>query len=83
MFTDYIKFQLDKDHLVGMVLLDLQKAIDTLDHDILLMKMEALGLWLVIGLLTESVLFGSKLRLKSQSNLNISCKGTETELTLR
>ena len=25
---------------------------------------------------SESILFGSKLRLKSQSNLQISCKGT-------
>ena len=42
--TDYIKVQLDKGHLVGMALLDLQKTVDTVDHGILLMKMEALGL---------------------------------------
>ena len=40
--TDFIKFEMDKCYLVGMVLLDLQKAFETVDHVILLVKMEAL-----------------------------------------
>ena len=34
--SDYIRLQMDKGHLVGMVLLDLQKAFDTVDRGILL-----------------------------------------------
>ena len=42
--TDFIKFQMDEGHYVVMVLLDIQKAFDTVDHNILLMKLEAIGL---------------------------------------
>ena len=41
---DNIRFQMDKGNFVGMVLMDLQKAFDTADHDIFLMKLELLGL---------------------------------------
>ena len=40
---DYIRDQCDIGHYTGMVLLDLQKTFDTVNHDILLSKMNALG----------------------------------------
>ena len=32
--TDFIRKEMDKGHLVGMILLDLQKAVDTVDYSI-------------------------------------------------
>ena len=40
---DKIRFNLDKGLYTGVVLLDLQKAFDTVDHHILLSKLRATG----------------------------------------
>ncbi|KAK2154429.1 hypothetical protein LSH36_269g09031 [Paralvinella palmiformis] len=44
LLTDYIKQERYKGNFVGMVLLDLQKAFDAVDHDIFMEKLKALGL---------------------------------------
>ncbi len=41
--TDYIKKEMDNGNITGMVLLDLQKAFDTVDHDIMCNKLSAIG----------------------------------------
>ncbi|CAL4073198.1 unnamed protein product [Meganyctiphanes norvegica] len=41
---DHIKMLNSQNLFAGMVLMDLQKAFDTVDHDILCKKLEAMGL---------------------------------------
>ena len=41
--TDKVKMGFEEGLLIGMVLIDLQKAFDTIDHSILLEKMSCLG----------------------------------------
>ena len=42
--TDFIRKETDQGNYVGMLLLDLQKAFDTVDHSILIMKLSSSGL---------------------------------------
>ena len=42
--TDYIKSQTSKGLYTGMLMLDLQKAFDTVDHDKLCKKLKAMGI---------------------------------------
>jgi retron-type reverse transcriptase len=42
--TDFIKGEIGRGNLIGMVIIDLQKAFDTVNHELLLQKMRAIGI---------------------------------------
>lgn len=42
--TDYVRGEIARGKLVGMVLIDLQKAFDTVDHGLLLTKLRKMGI---------------------------------------
>ena len=42
--TDFIRSEIGKGNLIGMVLIDLQKAFDTVDHSILCEKLKSIGM---------------------------------------
>ena len=42
-FTDFILRRMNKGFHTGMILIDLQKVLDTLDHIVLLQKIECTG----------------------------------------
>ena len=43
--TDFVSTGMDKQMHTGIILVDLQKAFNTLDHGVLLEKMKCFGFW--------------------------------------
>ena len=42
--TDQLRCDMDKGNYTGMVMIDIQEAFNTVDHDVLLSKLKAIGL---------------------------------------
>ena len=55
---DFIKQEQDNGNYIGMMLLDLQKAFDTVNHKIMLQKLEAIGLHESAIAWSKSYLYG-------------------------
>ena len=58
--TDFVATGMDKQMHTGMILVDLQKAFDTLDHGVLLEKMKYFGFWISVINWFESYLSNRK-----------------------
>ena len=67
--TDFVRSEIGKGNLVGMVLIDLQKAFDTVDHSILCEKLKSIGM-------SSTVWFESYLSNRSQC---VDIGGTRSE----
>ena len=66
-FVEYIRQGLDKNEHVGCLLMDLSKAFDCLDHDLLIAKLDAYGLSNSSCKLIKSYLSDRKQRVKIQN----------------
>ena len=94
LLQDKILKGFDKGLMTGMILIDLQKAFDTIDHDILLKKLSAIGFsnhsnhtisWFESYLIILHRLFGVNLENRYPDPSNIICRvpqGSILELLL-
>ena len=72
--TDFVKEEMAAGRMVGMVMIDLQKAFDTVNHDILLEKMKAMGV-------TSIPWFRSYLSQRTQSVIINGIKSESMDVT--
>ena len=91
--TDHIRSESDRGNFTGMVILDLQEAFDTVDHQsgkdvsqiqaTLSKELESIREWLIDNKLsqhlgkTESIIFGTNKTLQLAPQLNIECAGNK------
>ena len=72
--TDKILTDFDSGLLTGMILIDLQKAFDTINHDIFLRKMVSLGFSNHSTMWLQSYLFDRSLRLNIKSKYSSTAR---------